>query len=304
MRSPSWADTWGHDEFGLWAGFVIGDVEQRMRLIPDGKYQIGSPETERGRYDDESLHEAKLEAYWMAETPVTQALYAAVTGDSPNWNGSTRVPWSCLDRPVEQVSWEDAERFCGRVEELRPGLHLRLPSEAEWETACRGGKVDATYFGDLDDPGFQSNVVDRLGWYGGNSMKGFELESGLDFRGLWKGREGMFPPPGLAGTHPVRRKAANALGFYDMLGNVWEWCSDLWEAGAGGDERASERVVRGGSWIDPARRCRSACRLGRVASDRSGDMGFRVSRGLAESVAVRDDAKRELPPSFSSRQRG
>jgi formylglycine-generating enzyme required for sulfatase activity len=151
---PEWAKEWGSDESGAWATFEVGGVSQRMLRIPPGKFLMGSPEEEQGRYPDEGpQHEVEVKrGFWMFETPCTQALWEAVMGENPS---DFRGP----DRPVETVSWNDVQSFLSRVAALVPGLDLKLPSEAHWEYACRAGTTGARYADDLAE----------IAWYYGNS---------------------------------------------------------------------------------------------------------------------------------------
>jgi formylglycine-generating enzyme required for sulfatase activity len=151
--------------------------------------------------------------------------------------------------PVEQVSWNDAQEFCKKASE-KAGLLVRLPTDAEREYACRAGTTTTYYSGDTDAD------LDKAAWYIANSKNT---------------------------THPVGKKAANAFGLYDMHGNVWEWCRDWFEGykpGAivdpQGASQGQVRVLRGGSWIHPAGRCRSADRAGRGPDDRTNLIGFRI----------------------------
>ena len=234
---PEWAADWGRDPFGAWAAFQVGGVTQKLRWIPPGKFLMGSPDHEEGRWDDEGpQHEVAIESgFWMFETPCTQALWEAVMGKNPS-----RFPGR--ERPVEQVSWEDVEDFLTRIAAMIPGLRLGLPTEEQWEYACRAGLAAARY-GDLD----------QIAWYSENS-----------------GRE----------THPVALKQPNGWGLHDMLGNVLEWCADVWtdDYNTKKDAAASaRRVVRGGSWGDDARLVRAAFRVHDVPSFRYRYLGFRCA---------------------------
>ena len=149
----------------------------------------------------------------MFDTPCTQALWQAVMGENPSH-------FKVADRPVESVSWEQCREFLTALNSRLDGVQLSLPSEAQWEYACRAGTETARY----------SENLDAIAWYDENS-----------------GNE----------THPVARKKANPWGLYDMLGNVWEWCKDVWvedyteksRAAASADSASAHRVIRGGSWV-------------------------------------------------------
>ncbi|MCG6943542.1 MAG: formylglycine-generating enzyme family protein [Thiohalocapsa sp.] len=158
-----------------------------------------------------------------------------------------------------------------------------LPSEAQWEYACRAGTDAALYTGPMEISGdANAPALDPIAWYGGNSSVGFELANGAERSWLTD----MQYPEGKAGTHPVGRKRPNPWGLYDMLGNVWEWCADGrrrydadWKLDpVGPSEDRAGRVIRGGSWYGDARYCRSAYRLTRPPDVRSGDLGFRCAR--------------------------
>ncbi len=247
---------WGRDEYGLFQSFAVGDVVQRMRWIPPGTFWMGSPEDEVGRFDREIQHRVELaRGYWLADTPVTQALWDAVMGTNPS-------QFKGPSHPVELVNWDDCQEFIARLNARIKGIEARLPTEAEWEYACRAGTTTATWAGDLL-PGQESEPpqLDRIAWYSGNANDG---------------------------THPVAQKPANPWGLYDMLGNVWEWCPygvslheaytirDITERSIGG-----YCVVRGGSWIDRERLLRSACRSAIPPSDRYAYVGFRLARSVS-----------------------
>jgi formylglycine-generating enzyme required for sulfatase activity len=301
--APPWASAWGEDRFGVWASVTIGDVTQRLRWIPSGRFLMGSPEDEEGRREVEGpRHAVVLSAgYWLFDTPCTQALWEAVMGENPS---RFRSP----TRPVERVSFADVGEFLERVNRLVPGLELVLPSEAEWEYACRAGTETATYAGPMTILGeANAPVLDTIAWYRGNSGVGFELTDGEDSSG-WAEKQHAHDR---AGTRPVGLKAPNAWGLFDMLGNVWEWCADDWHdsyKGAPADgtpwldpraDAAANRVVRGGSWGGDARYARSAYRLDAfVPIDRSGGLGFRCARVQGASGERR--AERSKPSARSA----
>ena len=198
----------------------------------------------------------------MGVYEVTNAQWQRVMGSEPS-------KWKDVDRPVEQVSWEDATEFCRKLsalaEERRAGREYRLPTEAEWEYACRAGSTTQYCFGDDES---------KLGEYGL-----FDKNSGSE-------------------THPVGQKKANAWGLFDMHGNVWEWCSDWKEEGYGskavsdpqGPSGGSRRVFRGGSWYYTAWNCRSAFRFGVDPSCRYDSLGFRLALSPSGAQPVPPEA--------------
>jgi formylglycine-generating enzyme required for sulfatase activity len=275
---PDWASAWGQDRYGVFVEFTLGEVTQRLRWIPPGRFRMGSPESGPGRFDWEGpQHQVTLtQGYWLFDTRCTQALWEEVMGDNPS---RFRSP----DRPVEGVSWDDVQRFLRRINERIPGLGLVLPTEAQWEYACRAGTETALYSGELAIRGEPDTpALDAIAWYGGNSGVDFDLDSGVDISG-WKDKQ---YPHKRVGTHPVRRKQANPWGLYDMLGNVWEWCRDGerdYRAEpvvdpVGPEDPGAERVVRGGSWSVDARDMRAAYRGQILSADRLGSLGFRCAR--------------------------
>jgi formylglycine-generating enzyme required for sulfatase activity len=240
---------------------------------------MGSPENEAGRFDNEGpRHQVKIDkGFWLFDTPCTQALWEAVMGENPS-------RFRSASRPAENVSFDAVLAFLSQINRMVGGLELVLPSEAQWEYACRAGTGTATYAGNLRIVGWNDvPVLDAIAWYGGNSGVDFELDNGWDST-LW--REKQYPHQ-RAGTHPVGLKAPNAWGLYDMLGNVWEWCADPWHQsylGAPADgsvwsepgERASARVIRGGSWFDDARNVRAASRYFEPPAYSHAVLGFRA----------------------------
>ena len=229
----------------------VPDLDLRMLPIPAGSFLMGPTDDEPGRIDDEGpQHEVTLDAFWMAQTPITQAQWRTVAG------------WQKLERdlepdpayfkgdhlPMERVSWHDAQEFCRRLSQ-RTGQRYGLPSEAQWEYACRAGTTTPFHCGATLTP---------------------ELAN----------REG--PKTCAVATFP-----ANAWGLHDMHGNVWEWCQDQWREnydGAPTDGSAWEdcgpgevlRLLRGGSWNAYPRNCRSAFRNFYHPDGRNDYIGFRV----------------------------
>jgi len=277
---PAWACSWGQDRKGVFAGFVVDGVEQRMRWIPPGRFMMGSPPDEPGRWGDEGpVHEVEItRGFWLGDTPVTQGLWQAVMGSNPSRFQDPR-------RPVERVSWEDCQSFCAALERLAPGLGVRLPSEAEWEYACRAGTAGATYAGPIEVRGERdAPVLDAIAWYGGNSGVDYDLSEWED-SSEWPQKQHKHVR---AGTREVGKKQANPWGLHDMLGNVWEWCSDAWHAYSSASSPQQDplhagstggrRVLRGGGWNSLARSVRAAYRYLARPGDRYDDLGLRLAR--------------------------
>lgn len=244
----AWASESGRDTFGLWAAFEFAGVRQYLRWIPPGRFWMGSPEDEEGRWNDEGpRHEVQItQGFWLFDTPCTQALWRAVMGDNPSH--FQKSDWRA--RPVEQVSWEDSQRFIARLNAQLPELALALPTEAEWEYACRAGTTTARYADDLE----------AIAWHRENSD-----------------RE----------TKPVRGRQPNGWGLYDMLGNVDEWCHDgrrdyaqpVGPDPLGPTTAGAGRVIRGGGWDWSAQSVRSACRGANHPGRRYDALGFRCASG-------------------------
>jgi len=239
-----------------------------LAWIPPGTFVMGSPPEEALRGPDETQHTVALtRGVFMGKWEVTQAEYQGTVGHNPSFfRGHPRLP-------VEQVSWEDATSFCALLTRqqqdagsLPPGWVYRLPTEAEWEYACRAGTVTAFHYG---------NVL-RGGMANFNGMEEYNAEIG-----------GIYVPPTPATfpqrTLPVGSYIPNAFGLCDMHGNVWEWCQD-WYApypstavtDPQGPPNGTHHVFRGGDYWDFASWCRSAFRLYEVIDAHASSFGFRV----------------------------
>ena len=258
---PDWASEWGQDRFGVWVGFTIQEVTQRLRWIRPGRFLMGSPDDESGRVAWEGpQHEVRIpRGFWLADTACTQALWQAVMGENPSRFQDNPK------RPVEQVSWDDVQGFLDRANALVPGLDLSLPSEAQWEYVCRAGTTTPFSFGDMITP-------DQVNHDGNYPYAGAE-------KGLYREE-----------TVPVASLPPNPWGLFEMHGNVWEWVEDQWhDSYEGAPENGTawlakqpgagaRRVVRGGSWNDSARYVRSAYRFWLDPGYRSTSLGFRCAR--------------------------
>jgi len=221
-------------------------VTMKLVRIPAGKFVMGSPKTEAGHDNDEGpQHWVKIsKAFYMGVTEVTQSQYQSIMGKNPS-------KFKGPQNPVEQVSWDDARAFCAALSK-KTGRAVRLPSEAQWEYACRAGTKTRFSFGGDD------KALDAHGWYRANSG---------------------------GKTHPVGQKKPNAFGLYDMHGNLWEWCRDGYDekfyanAKNVDPENTTEskhRVRRGGSWYNSPLNCRAADRYWGTTGRRYYDFGFRV----------------------------
>ena len=208
--------------------YKVGGVTFEMVSVDGGTFTMGGT-SEQGSdvWDDEKPpHQVTLSSYSIGKTEVTQALWKAVMGSNPSYSKGDNLP-------VEQVSWDDCQTFISKLNALT-GQKFRLPTEAEWEYAARGGNKSRGY------KYSGSNTIGDVAWYDGNSGDK---------------------------THPVGTKAPNELGIYDMSGNVWEWCSDWFDnyssasqTNPKGPTSGANRVDRGGSWISSARYCRVSAR--------------------------------------------
>ena len=235
-----------------------------MVFIPPGTFRMGSPTNEVDRSDREGPQTDVVisRGFWMGKYEVTQGEYLAVMGSNPSSFSTNNGYAEDLSRPVETVRWDDATNYCGQLTQreraagrIATNSVYRLPTEAEWEYACRAWT--STRFSYGDDPGYTN--LTNYAWYADNSGDT---------------------------THPVGQKLPNPWGLYDMHGNVWEWCQDWWwdslpggiALDPQGPATGSLRVFRGGYWFINARDCRSASRDGdgRDPDGRGRDFGFRV----------------------------
>lgn len=256
---PSWASGWGQDSYGVFVEFTLGEVIQRLRWIPPGRFWMGSPEDEPERFVNERQHQVTLSlGFWLADTACTQALWQAVMGSNPShFREDPR-------QPVESVSWDDVQRFIDNFNAQVPGLSARLPSEAEWEYACRAGTTTPFSFG--------INITTEQVNYNGEYPYNFGK----------KGRNRARPVP--VGALPP-----NPWGLYEMHGNVWEWCRDWYDdypqepvIDPQGPVSGFDRVLRGGSWFNYGRGERSANRYWNIPRYRHTFIGFRLALGLME----------------------
>jgi formylglycine-generating enzyme required for sulfatase activity len=239
-----------------------GELTMEFAWVPPGVFLMGSPEGEEGRerdgwpQDEGPQHEVTLtRGFWMGTTPVTRAQYAGIMGNNPTFAPYDRVDGPDRHKPVQEVEWVDAiaflEKLSQRAGAAATECRYRLPTEAEWEYACRAGTTTRFWCGDSEAE------LAKVAWYGENS--------------------GDVQPVG---------KAANALGLHDMLGNVWEWCADWYDEGyyarapkkdpVCNNAEIDLRVIRGGGGWNDATRCRSAARDANAPDCSHNDISFRV----------------------------
>lgn len=254
---PAWATDGGRDEYGEWASFRIEKVEFKFRRIPAGEFLMGSADDDSFGYDDERpRHSVRItRAFWMADTPVVREQWDVLRDENPPGYQSDR-------RPIVNLSWDEAMAFARDLNARTPGLGAGLPTEAQWEYACRAGA--ATPLNDGNEPANReefNEALDKLGWYSGNSGNR---------------------------TQEVRGKSPNGWGIYDLHGNVWEWCLDSRRDYGPGEqtdpmgatEKGAPRVLRGGGYWSNARSCRSAYRNAVEPGQRNDVIGFRLVAGL------------------------
>jgi len=241
-----------------------GGVKLKMVWIPHGEFMMGSPDSDRDRNDDEGpQHRVRItKDFWMGKYVVTQAQWQAVMGNNPSHfkTGENGAPADTSSHPVEQVSWNDCQEFLQELSR-KTGTSFRLPTEVEWEYACRA-ETETVYYFDND-----LSYLDDYGHYNDNTGEK---------------------------TFSVGRKNPNLWGLYDMHGNVWEWCEDDWHStynGAPADglawmdkPRGESRILRGGSWYEYADGCRSACRTYSTLDTKDSDIGLRVVCSASKEV--------------------
>jgi uncharacterized protein (TIGR02996 family) len=275
----------------------------RFALVPPGRFLMGSPPEEEGRDEHEQLHEVTItRPYWLGVFAVTQGQYADVMGNNPSHfrrdgPGKGRVRRRNTDDfPVEDLSWEDAARFASTIDSLArrsadrqppPGYVYRLPTEAEWEFACRGGGIAREPFClKVPSPTLHSSEANVDGTHDLVADKG----------------------PNLRRTCKVGSYEPNPLGLYDMHGNVWEWCNDWFDADyfltgpaqdPPGPATGNGRVYRGGSWMHFGHFCRAAFRSGYGPSGHVSRLGFRLALapGPVEPRAAEPRTQRASDPS-------
>lgn len=239
---PKWAEDYGVDLYGPYVELKIGNCSQYMRWVPPGVFAMGSPNRERYRALAEGpIHTVRLtKGFWLADTPCTQRLWKIVLGTNPSHFQDNL-------HPVENISWWDCQSFLANLGCL-VDANCRLPTEAEWEYACRAGTETLRY----------SKDINSIAWYDSNSYEK---------------------------THAVGLKRPNLWGLYDMLGNVWEWCQDPMRAYAadsvvdpiGPKPGSNWRSIRGGSWNNRSWTLRAACRSCLDMHDKSSGVGFRFA---------------------------
>ncbi len=270
---PRWAEVFGEDDYGIFTECSHQGVTFVWRWIHPGRFLMGSGDEDKTAYDEEKpQHEVTITpGFWLGETPVTQAQWEAITSERPShFQGE--------QNPVERITWNDSVAFAQSLQLIFPGLLAALPTEAQWEYACRAGTASAFHDGSAcTKPKGLDPALDRLGWFNKNS--------------------------GVT-TYPVKLKAANPWGLFDLHGNVWEWCRDSRRTYTSEAQQEpigvidpNERIVRGGSWINEAQFCRSAFRGRRKPSFRHHDIGFRLSAAHEPSLT----APREAAPQVTER---
>lgn len=226
---------------------TVEGISFKMIKVEGGTYTMGAKDDDNDAWSNEKpAHQVTVSTFAIGETEVTQELWQAVMGSNPSY-------FSGAKNPVEMVNWEDCQEFIGRLNNLT-GMKFRMPTEAEWEYAARGGKNSKDY----TCPG--GNIVDDVAWYSNNSNNK---------------------------THVVAAKAPNELGLYDMCGNVNEWCQDWFDGDyysnspkdnpKGPSSPSTWRVFRGGDWNDGLKSCRISYRNGGIPTKAEKTKGLRLA---------------------------
>ena len=274
-----------------------GGVEMRFVPVPAGTFTMGSPKDEPGRRDDEAQVQVRISKdFWLGRTEVTQAQFKAVMGYDPSlFDGA--------DLPAERVTWDSAVEFCAKLtardhasKKLPSGWVYALPTEAQWEYACRAGTTTRYYFGDVD---LGLHLFCNFYEISGNRKfdENYRKANGLSYRG------DLSQDDGYGATAPVGKYCPNAWGLYDMHGNVYEWCADYYNPSLadgtdpcrttpGSGTYGSSRVFRGGGWFYVSSDCRSANRSYDTDRWRSLGVGFRVAIVPADSANGRITQKK------------
>ena len=320
---------------------IVPDLGLELVSIAPGRFLMGSPPGEAGRVDTEGPRTPVTisTAFWLGKHEVTHGQWKALMGtdliaqarlmladDTLYFLGGRErtirdrvglakdaLPEEAVgplddDVPMYWVNWFEAAEFCRRLTareraagRLPADCEYRLPTEAEWEFACRAGTVEATYAGDLEIQGARNAPrLDPIAWYAGNSN--------VDYAGKgWETRDWteMARPGGFAGPHKIGLKQPNAWGLFDMLGNVNEWCGDWYAERLGGEPvvdpagpaTGTLRVIRGGSWFNAARSARAANRDWSKPGRRFFGLGFRVA--LARELSSPATPAGKPPPPTS-----
>lgn len=236
--------------------YTVNGVSFKMVAVEGGTFTMGATAGDAEAFENERpAHQVTLNSYSIGQTEVTQELWQAVMGSNPSYfQASTNANFGDdLQRPVEMVSWNDCQKFITKLNELT-GKTFRLPTEAEWEYAARGGNRSQGY------KYAGSNDIEEVAWYASNSSTPIQI------------------------THPVATKDPNELGLYDMSGNVWEWCQDWYgsyssdaQTNPTGPDSGSSRVYRGGSLNNNTVRCRVSFRNNWGADSPLGSVGLRLA---------------------------
>ena len=233
---------------------IIVNLVNNMVKVDGGTFTMGATDEQGSDADDDEkpAHRVTLSGFYIGKYEVTQEEWEVVMGENPSYfKGKS----DSEKRPVEMVSWSDCQDFIKKLNDLT-GLNFRLPTEAEWEFAARGGTKSNNHYKYAG-----SNTLSSVAWYGDNNNSGYT-------------------------THPVGKKAPNELGLYDMSGNVWEWCQDWYDSNyyknspssnPCNTSSASYRVRRGGSWGSLARGCRVSNRRNWNPDDRINSLGLRLA---------------------------